>query len=219
MTQEQSNDKYILTEETRQVNGKTLYRIKALKNFLNVQSGELGGFIEDYHNLSQHGTCWVYDEAKVFGDAQVSDNARIEHSAVVYGQARVSGDSLVSDDCRIKGVTIVSGRAMLCGKTEVSECATIAGNVCIETNNEIRGAALISSNNDFIHVTSNGCHKDNLLAYKTKGDSIRIHCDIYEGDIFEFINYVYDLYEAPYSTTMLQLVNFCINALSHNRRA
>lgn len=218
MAKEQSNDKYTLTEETCVVDGVILYRIKALKDFCFVHAGDLGGFIQSYSNLSQDGDCWVYDEAKVFGDAQVSDNARIEHSAVVYGQARVSGDSLVSDDCRIKGVTIVSGRAMLCGKTEVSECATIAGDACIETNNEIRGTALISSNNDFIHVTSKGCHKDNLLAYKTKGDSIRIHCDIYEGDIFEFINYVYDLYESPYSTTMLQLVNFCINALSHTRR-
>ena len=37
--------KYVLTDETITVNNKTLYRIKAIKDFNDVKAGDLGGFI------------------------------------------------------------------------------------------------------------------------------------------------------------------------------
>ena len=69
--------KFKLTEETINVNGKTLYRIKSLKDFGNVKKGDKGGFIEKECNLSQSGDCWVYDNAKVYNNAKVFDNADI----------------------------------------------------------------------------------------------------------------------------------------------
>lgn len=48
--------KYILTNHTCQVEGHTLYRIRALKDFAGVRAGELGGYVEQEHNLSQYGT-------------------------------------------------------------------------------------------------------------------------------------------------------------------
>lgn len=68
-----------------EINGKKLYRIKALRNFSDVITGELGGFIEGEHNLSTEGDCWVYGYGKVYG------NARVSGSAEVYGYARVYG--------------------------------------------------------------------------------------------------------------------------------
>ena len=62
-------EKYRLTEETINVNGITLYRIKALKNFGDVKEGNKGGFVENDRNLSHDGNCWVYNNAKVYGDA------------------------------------------------------------------------------------------------------------------------------------------------------
>ena len=47
--------KYKLTDETIEVNGKTLYRIEALKDFSNVKKGDKGGFIEKEKNLSHLG--------------------------------------------------------------------------------------------------------------------------------------------------------------------
>ena len=61
--------KYELTDETIDVSGTTLHRIKALKDFGNVKKGELGGYVESEHNLSQEGNCWVCGNAKVCGDA------------------------------------------------------------------------------------------------------------------------------------------------------
>ena len=73
--------KYELTDEIIVKYGSTLHRIKALKDFGNVKTGELGGYIESGSNLSQEGNCWVYGNARVCGNAEVCGNAR------VYGDA------------------------------------------------------------------------------------------------------------------------------------
>ena len=67
--------KYELTDETIEVYGTALHRIKALKDFGNVKKGELGGYVESEHNLSQEGNCWVCGNAKVCGNAEVYGDA------------------------------------------------------------------------------------------------------------------------------------------------
>lgn len=69
--------KYELTEESIQVFGKTLYRIRALRDFGDVKAGNIGGYIEKEDNLSQLGNAWVYGNARVYGDARVSDKYSI----------------------------------------------------------------------------------------------------------------------------------------------
>ncbi len=44
---------------------KRLYRIRALRDFGPVKTGSLGGFVASERNLSQHGDCWVFDDARV----------------------------------------------------------------------------------------------------------------------------------------------------------
>ena len=87
---------YELTNETIQINGVTLYRIKRLSDDL------LGGYIESEANLSQYGTCFVYDKARVFGKAQVSGKARVYGEALVFGKAQVSGKALVSGKAKFQ---------------------------------------------------------------------------------------------------------------------
>ena len=70
--------KYELTSETTQtINGETLYRIKALRDFGDVKAGDLGGWVESESNLDHVGDCWVFDNAWVFGDARVCGEARV----------------------------------------------------------------------------------------------------------------------------------------------
>ena len=76
--------KYELTEETVTVYGKTLYRIRAVRDFGSVKTGEFGGYIEKEENLSHFGDAWVYGNAKVYGDARVSGNARVYGNAEVF---------------------------------------------------------------------------------------------------------------------------------------
>ena len=93
--------KYELTSETKVFFGKTLYRIKALVQFGNVNAGDLGGWIEKEENLSQYGNARVSGGARVYGNARVSGDARVYGDAEVYGNAWVYGNAEV---CKIGAV-------------------------------------------------------------------------------------------------------------------
>lgn len=71
-----TNTKYrLISEDYKEIFGKKLYRIEALKDFSDVKAGSLGGYIESEDNLSHDGNAWVYDNARVYGNARVYDNA------------------------------------------------------------------------------------------------------------------------------------------------
>ena len=84
--------KYKLTDETINLCGKKLFRIKALKDFEDVKKGDKGGFIEDEHNLSHDGNSWVY------GNAMVDGNAMVYGDACVYGDAWVCGNIKIENN-------------------------------------------------------------------------------------------------------------------------
>ena len=75
--------KYILTEETKEVGGRILHRIQAVRDFDAVQKGDLGGWVESEENLSHDGNCWVFGDGRVFGDGEVFGNARIGVNAYI----------------------------------------------------------------------------------------------------------------------------------------
>ncbi|WP_219349854.1 hypothetical protein, partial [Helicobacter sp. 13S00482-2] len=56
---------------------RTLYRIKALRDFYDVKKDDLGGYIESENNLSHEGDCWVYDDSMVYGEVTFKENATI----------------------------------------------------------------------------------------------------------------------------------------------
>ena len=64
--------KYKLTEETKQHEGITLYRIQALIDIpsIGVIAGDLGGWLESESNLGQDGNAWVCENALVCGYRQ-----------------------------------------------------------------------------------------------------------------------------------------------------
>ena len=105
--------KYRLTEESVVVNDKTLYRIEAIKDFGDVHKGDKGGFVENETNLSQSGECWVYDNAMVYYNAMVCDDAEVHDKAVVCGYA------MVGDGAKVYGNTNVFGYARICGNAMV----------------------------------------------------------------------------------------------------
>ena len=111
--------KYELTEETIEFYGRTLYRIKALKDFGDVEVGDLGGYIESESNLIQKGCAWVYGNAKVYGDAKVYGNAKVYDNAWVYDNANVYGDAMVYDNANVYGNALVYGNANVCGDAEI----------------------------------------------------------------------------------------------------
>ena len=85
--------KYKLTEETLEIDGHTLHRIVALRDFGEVKKGDLGGFIEKESNLAHDWNCWIYNDAVVRDDA------------MVYGEARVFGEARVCNNAVIKNMS------------------------------------------------------------------------------------------------------------------
>ena len=107
--------KYELTAETLEHTGKTLHRIRALRDIpeRGVAAGDLGGWVESEANLSQDGDSWVYGNAWVYGDAHVFGDALVYGNARVSDDARVSGHAWVSCDACVSGNARVSGDARL----------------------------------------------------------------------------------------------------------
>ena len=65
----------LVKDQKTEAFGKTLFRIRSLISFADVEAGEIGGYVEKEENLDQSGDSWVYDNAWVSGNARVYDNA------------------------------------------------------------------------------------------------------------------------------------------------
>ena len=128
--------KYILTEETKELFGRTLYRIEAARDFSDVKKGDKGGWIESEKNLSHEGNAWVSGNAEVYGDAWVSGNAKVSGNAEVYGYSWVSGNADVSGDAKVYGNADVSDDAKVSGNAEVCGDAWVYGDAKIESERD-----------------------------------------------------------------------------------
>ena len=144
------NLKYCLTTETITINGHVLHRIMALKNFAGViKVGDLGGFIESERNLSHEGICWVADDAKVYGNATVRNNAVVYAGALVWEDAQVSGYAWVCGNAKVFGNALVAGHARVYdgawvfGNSQVSGNARIGGTARVSGDSQVSGNAWI----------------------------------------------------------------------------
>lgn len=138
------NKKYeLVKDDFTHVNNKKLYRIKSLRDFGKVKTGDLGGFIEKEENLSHEGNCWVYNEAKVFDDAIVEHDAQVKNMACAYEQATIRDKALVMDASQVRGNGNVYGAAILSGLAVVQDFAWIDGRAQVFERATISGVACI----------------------------------------------------------------------------
>lgn len=124
----------LLTNDSIEFNGHTLYRIRALKDFGDVKKGQLGGYIESRDNLYDFGTCWVYDNAKVFDKAVVTGHAKVYNNAVVYQSAIIRGSAKIKGNAIIYGNAILDEHCVICGQAHVYGFAKVSNSVCIGHN-------------------------------------------------------------------------------------
>ena len=95
--------------------GFNVHRIRALVDIKNedglliVKKGDIGGFVEDYRNLSQKGSSWVFDNAIVCNHAYLGDDAKI------------FGEVVMSQHSSAIGSTKLYGETCLCGSIEVKD--------------------------------------------------------------------------------------------------
>ena len=175
--------KYKLTDECMQYEGHKLYRIQSLRSFSNVKEGELGGYIESEDNLSHDGMCWVYDEAKVFGNAKVYNNACVYFYAEVFGNADVRGDAKVFDHAYVLGNAEVRGEAKVYGD------AKVCGNAKVYGKAEVSGDAKVYKNGDYI-VFKNWWSSGRYFTWTRSNNKWKVGC--FWGTGAELINKAYE---------------------------
>ena len=202
--------KYELTNDIVQIFGKTLHRIKALRDFGDVNAGGLGGYIETESNLSHDDTAWVsgdamaYDNARVYGNARVSGNARVYGNAVVsgnalvsgdarvynnawvYGNAGVCGDALVYGDAWVYNNAVVSGNALVSGDARVSGNARVSGDAWVSGNAGVYGNAKIYSTHDYSIVGGFGSVSRTTTFFRCTDGLVRTYCGCFYGTLDEF---------------------------------
>ena len=168
--------KYKLVEDDFIIyEGRKLYRIKALKKFGSntfrgaetiITEGKLGGYVEGYHNLSQKGDCWIYDYAKVYGNARVLDNAILISTSIVYGNAVIKNDALICqsevyDNARIEKKEDMTRTKVI--ESEIHDNANIIADVISHSeicdNAKVSGASREILSGEILYVP---------IAYKDK---------------------------------------------------
>lgn len=166
--------------------GRTVYPIRALKSFADVEKGEIGGYIESESNLSHEGDCWVYDNAVVCENAEVKNDAVVKNNALVRGHAVVRDSSYVKENACVKDHAILYDNVVLRLNSCVQDYATLAGSVLIHGEACIAGEATVSDN---VMVTDNARVDGRALLdgwFTVKGDA-HIGC-------WGCINCYYDYY-------------------------
>ena len=195
--------KYELTEETVTVYGKTLYRIRAVRDFGSVKTGEFGGYIEKEENLSHFDNAWVCGNAWVFDNARVYDNAWVFGNAWVFDNARVYDDALVYSNARVYDNAWVFGNAKVYGD------AWVSGNAEVFNTRHFFVQGPIGSRNGFITF------------YRTKDNTVEVRCGCFSGSLQKFVDRVEEThggsrYEKEYKLAA-ELAKVCIRLEGESR--
>lgn len=96
--------KYVIMNDTKVMNGETLYRIQSLVDFKtidgrSVEKGDYGGYVSSLNCLSQKGKSWIRSNACAIG-GRVSSNALVAGKAVVIG-GKVMNNSIVKGNAKL----------------------------------------------------------------------------------------------------------------------
>ena len=192
--------------------GRTLYRIKALKDFGNVKTSDLGGYIQSEDNLSHKGDCWVYDNAKVFNSAKIHDNAIIFENAQVYdeaevfGSARIYGNAKIYDEAGIFDNATVFENARVCNNARIKYIARVYGDAKIEEDTIIGKVSM-----PYKKIFQYQCKQRMLTAILTEDDKILYSLGCQENITEEeFIDRIHNtfggLYYNPHRQEYLDII-------------
>ena len=160
------------------IDGVTLYRIQALKDFGDVKAGDLGGYIADSSQLSQNGNCWIYSKSNklvsgrvienaiinslgsnrdsiINGDVFICGNSKILNDVDIFGSVDIFSSVISSKASKIKGfedeITIIDGTY---SSISISDSIVLGSNIKTRVPIEFKDAYII---NAIIGKSSNDC--------------------------------------------------------------
>ena len=105
---------------------------------------------------------WVYGDAQVSGDALVYDNARVYDNAWVYGDAQVSGNALVCGNALVYDNAWVYGNALVCGD------------------------ARVCGNGDYAYAHGFGSVNRTTTFFRLKDGGVGVRCGCFYGTLAQF---------------------------------
>lgn len=153
-------------DDTIEVDDQTLYRIRAVRDFSDVEKGDLGGYIPftkplsekshlkdtDHSHISMtyplrhDGNAWVYDDAKISGKAFIVDNVKLKGNAHISDHANAHNNAIIDGDACVKDFARVTGNVRITDDAEVLDFARIMGNASISNSSTVKSYAVISGN-------------------------------------------------------------------------
>ena len=171
-----NNKKYKLSNITMKFEGRRLYRIRALRDFSDVDAGELGGWVESENNLSQEGDCWIYDNAKCVDNARMYDNSTIynnsemHHNARMYDNSTIYDDGKMYDNARMYDNSTMYKNSIMCSSSRMYDNSRMCNNSILKGNDKLYGK-LVSRVEEFIEINNKkgrivtGVLKDGKILY------------------------------------------------------
>ena len=186
--------KFEFTGEIKQIdteNGTvTLHRIKASTTFGDIESGDIGGWIEKEENLSHDGNAWVAGDAWVSGDARVYGKAWVAGNARVSDHAQVSGKAWVADNAWVFGDAQVSGEAWVRDHAQVAGNAWVSGDARVSGDAWVFGNAQVYSSKHILLVGPIGSRNDHTTFFRNQNRGISVSWGCFLGEIDKFIEKV-----------------------------
>jgi len=210
-------NKYRLTNETIEYKGRILYRIEATEEFyigvhnqFYVDKGDKGGFVESERNLDQsQGNAWVSNDAKVYDNAVVRENAIIFDKGEVLGDSKVYGNAVIFDNARIKDNSrvfdnaTVEDEALIYGNVVIREYSIVTDQAAIRGYSDVHGDALVGGNtllkegiigyrafiksdDDYFIAYPIGPGNGTLIAYKNQDEGVTVKKGSFTGTLQEF---------------------------------
>lgn len=160
------------------------------------------------------GECVVSNNASVSGSAEVSGQANIADNAWVCGQAKVYGHAsvihyavvlgkaCVYDNATISGHAYVAGGSHVYGDASILDEVSIRGNAHIFGDVKVYNACIyndawLSSDFDYLSLTTFYDVSNNITLYKTKNDEHQIVMDYWQGTIDDLEKFFIQAHESP----------------------
>lgn len=225
-------EKYEMTGETKEHEGRVLHRIRALRDIpaREVKKGDLGGWVESEHNLAQSGDCWIGEEAKVYENGRVAENAFVYGAAQVSGGANVYGSADVSDEAHVCGRGDVCGDAAVYDNARVSGDARVFGHVHVWGDARVEGdayvtgeasimsRALVRDKRDYIVVSdglmvADGTMNSPLTVYRTVDGTLMWAVDTYAMTGDQLVDWIKHAATADVAARVALYVTMCEKAI------
>ena len=159
--------KYELTDEAIKIEGRILYRIKALVDFADVKAGDLGGFVlgvavigDDVDVDELLGVILGMDGIDEVGDDFLFVSGGEDEGITLVHRLGIELPALISGRANVYGAARVSGFARVLSKAVVTRMAHVSGNACIFDYALVGNNAKVFDNAkiyEFAQVRGNAC--------------------------------------------------------------